>query len=1155
MMELDFSDRNVNKISYSYDDKRFISILDEGISVENGHYVMPLPFKDKNPPILPNNKNIAVTRLNQLKGRLQRDKTYRTHYFTSMNDFIEKGYVEKVESSKQDNDGHVWYIPHHGVYHNQKPDKVRVVFDCSARYQGHSLNDHLLQGPDLTNKLIGVLCRFRKENIAVICDIEQMFLQFNVNKDHRDYLRFLWWKDDNLHEDPIEYRMNVHLFGAASSPGCANFGLKRVADDYEDEFGSDISDFLRYDFYVDDGLKSVASIDDAVNLVKRSREMCNKVGLKLHKFQSNSKELLNLIPIEDRAKDLKNLVLLNDKLPITKTLGIQWCIESDSFQFRIELTNKPLTRRGILSTLSSVYDPLGFLSPFVLLGKQILQECCSDQIDWDEPPSEILIQRWQQWRNDIQNLAQLGIQRCVKPKNFGNITVCELHHFSDASTLGYGQCSYLRLIDENGLIHCTLLMGKARVTPRRLLTIPRLELSAAIVSIRISQLLKQELQYENITEWFWTDSNIVLGYIANDNRRFHIFVENRVQQIREHSSPTQWKYIDTKENPADVASRGASANDLVKNSNWFTGPKFLWTLQSFDADANTPDLSLNDPEIRIVKTFSTKMDVIEFASMIERLEYFSSWNHAKRAVSICLKLKDTLRSQTKSKNQSIVSTLCVNDMQRAEIEIIKQLQSSSFSEEIAVLQSMGEGKTYEDRQSTRIRNIQLKRTSSLYKLDPFLDSDGIIRVGGRIRRAEFNLAVKHPVIIPRHSHVTELIIRHFHEKAEHQGRGMTINEIRANGFWIIGCSTAVSKYLATCVICRKHRSNTQEQKMADLPSDRLDPVPPFTYSGVDLFGPWYIKEGRKELKRYGVLFTCLSCRGVHIETANSLDTSSFINALRRFIAIRGPVRHLRSDRGTNFVGAERELREAYSEMDDKSIRQFLSNEGCDFVEFKMNVSSASHMGGVWERQIRSVRNVLASLMHQSGTQLDDESLRTFMCEAAAIVNSRPLTLDNLNDPLSEEPLTPNHILTMKSKIILPPPGQFQRSDIYSRKRWRRVQFLANEFWNRWRKEYLSNLQSRKKWTAPRRNLQVGDIVMIKDEQAARNQWHLGKINTAHVDEDGLVRKVRVTIGAQIDNSGRRNSPLHELDRPIQKLVLVLEVGETEEVPTEEPNDI
>ncbi|CAG2191402.1 unnamed protein product [Mytilus edulis] len=187
----------------------------------------------------------------------------------------------------------------------------------------------------------------------------------------------------------------------------------------------------------------------------------------------------------------------------------------------------------------------------------------------------------------------------------------------------------------------------------------------------------------------------------------------------------------------------------------------------------------------------------------------------------------------------------------------------------------------------------------------------------------------------------------------------------------------------------------------------------------------------------------------------------------------------------------------------------------------MNVPSASHMGGVWERQIRSVRNVLASLMHQSGTQLDDESLRTFMCEAAAIVNSRPLTLDNLNDPLSEEPLTPNHILTMKSKIILPPPGQFQRSDIYSRKRWRRVQFLANEFWNRWRKEYLSNLQSRKKWTAPRRNLQVGDIVMIKDEQAARNQWHLGKINTAHVDEDGLVRKVRVTISA--DDLGKKNN--------------------------------
>ena len=157
----------------------------------------------------------------------------------------------------------------------------------------------------------------------------------------------------------------------------------------------------------------------------------------------------------------------------------------------------------------------------------------------------------------------------------------------------------------------------------------------------------------------------------------------------------------------------------------------------------------------------------------------------------------------------------------------------------------------------------------------------------------------------------------------------------------------------------------------------------------------------------------------------------------------------------------------------------------------MNVPSASHMGGIWERQIRSVRNVLSSLLFHHGLQLDDESLRTFMCETAAIVNSRPLSVQDLNDPMSLEPLSPNHLLTMKSKVILPPLGQFQRPDLYCRKRWRRVQYLANEFWSRWRKEYLQNLQVRSKWQGLKRNARVGDIVLIRDENLPRNQWRLG----------------------------------------------------------------
>ena len=222
-------------------------------------------------------------------------------------------------------------------------------------------------------------------------------------------------------------------------------------------------------------------------------------------------------------------------------------------------------------------------------------------------------------------------------------------------------------------------------------------------------------------------------------------------------------------------------------------------------------------------------------------------------------------------------------------------------------------------------------------------------------------------------------------------------------------------------------------------------MPPFTYCAVDLFGPFIIKEGRKELKRYGVLFTCLSSRAIYLETATDLTTDSFINLLRRFLYIRGPILQLRCDQGTHFVGAQRELAKEAQSMDQQQIQQFLRANNCNVFEFRMNVPAASHMGGVWERQIRTVISILINLLEQNGTQLDDESLRTLLCETVAIVNSRPLTTDNLNDPTSLEPLKPNHLFTMKSKVILAPPGDFQRTYLYSRKRWKRVQYLANVF--------------------------------------------------------------------------------------------------------------
>ena len=433
------------------------------------------------------------------------------------------------------------------------------------------------------------------------------------------------------------------------------------------------------------------------------------------------------------------------------------------------------------------------------------------------------------------------------------------------------------------------------------------------------------------------------------------------------------------------------------------------------------------------------------------------------------------------------TSFMVRDLEQAETEILKLVQANYFDKEIEILkdfQTQTES-VPKDRHHDKERKAVLKKSSSLNALDPYLDASGMLRVGGRIKKANLSDSLKNPVILPKTGHITELVLRHAHEKTHHSGRGLTLNELRSSGYWIINGNAAVRHFISRCVTCRHLRGTFGEQKMANLPSSRVEPAPQFSYCAVDYFGPWYVKEGRKEVKRYGALFTCLASRAVHIEVAHSMETDSFLQALRRFTCRRGPIRELRSDQGTNFVGAENELKAALQEMDDEKIKAELLKENIDWIR---NPATASNFGGVWERQIRSVRNIMAALMKQHGHSLNDESLRTLLCEAEAVVNSRPLTTETLSDPLSPLPLSPSTLLTGKTKLILPPPGKFQREDTYCKRRWRRVQHIANEFWNRWSKEYLQILQLRQKWTHKRRNFKEGDIALLKDNNSCRNKW-------------------------------------------------------------------
>ena len=1124
LLARDFAETSCGDTKMSQQDLKFINIMHDNISrLEDGHYQMPLPFKNDKIN-LPNNRSAALSRLRQLERRFHRDPIYHERYKTVIGSMISEGYAELAPSDETPNPGSLWYLPHHGVINAKKPQKLRVVFDGSPTLHGQSLNNNLLHGPDLTNSLIGVLCRFRKEDIALMCDIEAMFHQFRVSPHHRDFLRFLWWPNGELSEEPAEFRMTAHLFGATSSPACANFALKKIADDFQEECGYEAAQFVRGNFYVDDGLTSVPTEEDCIALVQKTQQLCQKGALRLHKFTSNSRRVIQTIQQADRATTVRDMDLTSDCLPMERALGVEWCAEVDTFRFQINLGNKGTTRRGILSTVCSIFDPLGLIAPVTLVGKQILQELCRQGLDWDDPIPEPLEMKYQQWVSDLTHLGEITINRCYKPQDFGPVVTAELHNFSDASLVGYGQCSYLRLLNAKGKVQCSLVLGKARVTPLKAVTIPRLELTAAVLSTRIATLLANELQFDNLKQFYWTDSKVVLSYIQNEEKRFHVYVANRISEIRERSEVDQWNHVPTDLNPADSASRGLTTCEL-KQSTWLTGPEFLWEPQISYPSNETATLKLgeDDPEVKQARSLATQCSFAE-NPVLDYLRNLSSWKKMCRLVAYLKKLgKKTTGSPFTADDamQSKKINLSVTDYQEAAKTIVRLVQRQSFGAELHQLE----------------RGHRLKSSSALCKLDPFLD-DGFFRVGGRLHNAQVPNDVKHPLVLPKDHHVSMAIVSYFHQRMGHQGKNPTVNEVRHHGFWIVGINRIAARLISACVTCRKLRGQLQEQKMANLPPERLEPSPPFTYCGVDFFGPWSIKEGRRQVKRWGVLFTCFASRAIHVETANSLDSSAFINALRRFISIRGPLRTLRSDCGTNFVGAQRELAEALQEMDHDAVKEHLLANQCDYI---MNPPSASHMGGVWEAQIRSVRRIFDSLLTSCGHQLDDDMLRTLLCESAAIVNCRPLTTDSIYDPTSLNPLSPQRLLTMKSSIILPPPGKFDKADMYCKRRWRRVQHLTNEFWHRWKREYLHTLQQRQKWSKPKRNLQVGDVVIVKDDNVIRSQWRLGRVTEVTASKDGLVRKVRLLIGdASLDDNGRRVRPATYLERPIHKLVLLLE---------------
>ncbi|XP_056430806.1 uncharacterized protein LOC130369492 [Hyla sarda] len=921
-----------------------------------------------------------------------------------------------------------------------------------------------------------------------------------VREDHRDYLRFLWYKDNDIDKEVTEYRMRVHVFGNSPSPAVAIYCMRKAAQKGAERYGQDAKHFVMRHFYVDDGLASANTPEGAVNILNKAKQMLAESNLRLHKIASNSKQVMEAFTAEDRAKDLKDLCLGTDTLPLQKSLGLSWDLDKDCFVFQVSSAEKPFTRRGILSTVNSLYDPLGFVAPVTIKGKALVRELSSGESEWDALLPQERLHEWVQWTESLQALQCLQISRCYVPLSLSQACKKELYIFSDASVIAIGAVAYLKVSDVGNVCHVGFVMGKSKLSPRPAHTIPRLELCAAVLAVELYELVRDEIDLDLDAVKFFTDSKTVLGYICNTTKRFFLYVSNRVNRIRQTTRPEQWFYVPSEQNPADYATRPTQIACL-QNSIWFSGPTFLYQTAVDSPDTNVYPLvePEADPEIRSeVVSFSTK--ALDARLQPHRFVRFSDWKRLNRVIA---KLIHVTKSFQKKPNDDQPGSwrvfherVSLEELSLAKRVIISSVQRTCFRQEYDCIE----------------QQKMLPKHSRLTKLSPFIDQYGLLRVGGRLSYATLSDEEKQPVIIPHDHYIATLIIRYYHSQTVHQGRHITEGAIRAAGFWILGGKRLVSAIIHKCVVCRKLRGRFESQKMAELPKDRVNPEPPFTSVGVDVFGPWEVvtrrtRGGSADSKRWAVLFTCLSIRAVHIELIESMSASSFINALRRFFSVRGPAKLIRSDRGTNFVGACKELHIC---SNDAELLDYLQDKGCTWL---FNTPHSSHMGGAWERLIGVARRILDAMLLQSKpTHLTHETLSTFMAEVMAIINSRPLVPIS-TDPDNPTVLTPAMLMTQKVDSLSAPCGDFSTTELHA-KQWKQVQCLADTFWKRWKRDYLFTLQSRKKWAETGPNIKVGNVVLLKDIQESRNNWPMGIVTNTLPSKDGNVRKVEVKVTKQ-----------------------------------------
>ncbi|KAG7305743.1 hypothetical protein JYU34_009868 [Plutella xylostella] len=1029
----------------------------------DGRFIVTMPLKES-PEVLGNSYTIAKRRLLSLERKLDKDHNLKHRYHEFMREYLDLGHMTENNNTYVPNETN-YFLPHHGVIRESSSStKLRVVFEANVpSSSGKSLNDIQRVGPTVQDDLFSIILRFRQHKFVVTADIEKMYRAIWLNPVQRPLQQILFRFDAN---EPIKsYTLNTATYGTASAPYLATKCLVSLAETTSD---ARVQEAIRHDFFVDDYLGGGDSVESVVEVSKGIIETLKSAQFNLRKWQSNNFEILKQI---SELQGDPNVTLNLDNSP-SKTLGVYWNSSSDNLYFEINIkAGNKITKRTILSLISQVFDPLGLVGPCTVETKILIQKLWINKYEWDQEVPQHIKTLFHEIINSLHNLNQFNIPRWAFSDN---IIKTEIHTFSDASERAYGSCVYIRTIRNDGTAHVCLLTSKNKVAPIKPTTIPRLELCGALLGTRLCKKVLDSLTVKIDQCYYWSDSTIVLGWLNTATSRLERFVRNRVNEIQESTAGDTWSYVPSKQNPADLVSRGVKADLISASALWWSGPTFLHNSNS--EFPSTPNL----------KNINQLPDIVLHTSIVETNEINTLMNKISNYSKLIRIFAYVQRFIYNCKNSNKkYGNLSFSELKSSKIALLQIAQQEMFTDEYHILKS---GNT-------------LNKKNRLISLSPFYDTDNnLIRVGGRLDNSCYSYNVKHPILLCSKHPLTKLIFEFHHITLLHAGPLLMLSCIRQN-YWPLSGRNLAKRIVRTCVRCFRVKPKTIQPVMGNLPSHRTKLEFPFLNTGVDYAGPVLIADrsgrGARLTKSYLCIFICLAVKAVHIELVSSLTKEAYLAALNRFMARRGRPQTIYSDHGSNFIGGFNEL----SDLFRNSLSDIPTILSHDEIDFKFIPPYSPHFGGIWEAAVKSVKHHLRRVLALA--HLTYEEMITCLNQIEAILNSRPLT------PLSSDPsdlsfLSPSHFLIGRPLTSVPYP-QVSDCNVHRLDRFQRIEFLRQHFWKRYCAEYVTLLQQKTKWLTSTGHLQVGSLVLVKDKTQPPLMWLMGRIVQLHPGKDGVSR--------------------------------------------------